>query len=263
MIWKNWNKSRTNIDATNALPGAPGRAGSLYSDRMKTIGLIGGIDADATVAYYQRLNAEVQQVRHLRSAARCIVWSFDYAGIERLHKAGDRDELTRLLTDAAVRLEAAGADLLLICSVTHHDVAEHVQRAVSIPLLHVADSIAEQMKADGTGRAGLLDPVSTGPEVYIGPLSERHGFEVLVPTAAERAALDWASHLEFAVQGDASARRKAYRAIMARMAADGAGAILIERTAFMPDLWQTDCPVPLYDTIALHAAAAAKLALAS
>lgn len=228
---------------------------------MKTIGLIGGIDADATVAYYQRLNAAVQRARRLRSAARCIVWSFDYAQIERLHGRGDGEALAGLMMDAAIRLEAAGADLLAICSITHNDLAEQVQRAVTIPLLHVADPIAERMKADGVNRVGLLDPVSIGPRVYSGPLSERYGIEVLVPTAAERAALDWASHLEFVVQSDASARRKAYRTIMARMAADGAGAILFERTEFMPDLWQSDCPVPLFDTIALHADAAARMAL--
>ncbi len=228
---------------------------------MKTIGLIGGIDASATIQYYRLPSQGVLRDMYSRVQPRCVIWSCDYNEVRRLHQARDHDALAGLLADAAIRLEVAGADMLMICSTTHHDAAESVQRAVSIPLLHVAEPIAVRLKAEGMERVGLLDPASAGPDVYEGPLSDRHGIAVLAPTTAERESMDWANHLEFAVQSDAGASRTAYRAIMARMVADGAQAILFERTAFMPDLWQSDCLVPLLDTIALHVDAALTMAL--
>lgn len=226
---------------------------------MKAIGLIGGIDSGVTAEYYRLLSLGVVH-DYQRLAPRCVM-SCDHNEVRRLHRDGDEDELAGLLMDAAVRLEVAGAELLLICGMTPHDMAEPVQRAVSIPLLHFADPVAERLRAEGICRVGLLDPASVGPDVYEGPLSSRHRIEVLVPNAAERAAIEWAEHLEFVVQSDPTARRKAHSEIMARMAADGAQAILFERTDAMPLPTPDDCPVPLIDTIALHVNAAMRMAV--
>lgn len=169
--------------------------------------------------------------------------------------------MSDLFRDAAIRLEVAGADLLLICGATHHDVAEHVQRAVSIPLLHFAGPVAERLKVEGIDKVGLLDPASAGPDAYEGPLSSRYGIDVLLPTAAERASVERAEYLEFVVQSDPTARRDACLEIMARMANDGAQAILFERTDALPALRQGDCPAPMIDTVSLHVEAAMRMAL--
>lgn len=227
---------------------------------MKTIGLIGGIESCVTAEYYRLISLGIVH-EYRRLTPRCVIWSCDWNEVRSLHRARDEDGLAGLLMDAAVRLEVAGAELLLICGVTHHDAADPVQRAVSIPLLHFADPVAERLRGEGIGKVGLLDPASVGPDVYEGPLSSQHGIEVLLPTAAERAAIEWAEHLAFAVQSDATARRRAYQAITARMAADGAQAILFERTDAMPHPGQGGCPVPMIDTIPLHVNAALMMAL--
>lgn len=227
---------------------------------MKTLGLISGIDSCVTAEYYRLISLGIVH-EYQRLTPRSVIWSCDDNEVRRLHRDADEDGLAGLLMDAAVRLEVAGADLLLICGSTLHGAADHVQRAVSVPLLHFADPVAERLKAEGVGRVGLLDPASVGSEVYEGPLSSRHGVEVLVPNAAERAAMEWAGHLEFAVQSDATARLKAYQLIMARMAGEGAQAILFERTGAMPLPGQGGCPAPLIDTIQLHVEAALMMAL--
>lgn len=227
---------------------------------MKTLGLTGGIDSGVTAEYYRLISLGIVH-EYQRLTPRCVIWSCDYNEVRALHRARDEDGLAGLFVDAAVRLEIAGADLLLICGVAHHDLADEVQRGVSIPLLHVADPVAERLKSGSIGKAGLLDASSVGPGSYEGPLSIRRGIEVLVPTAAERAAIEWAEHLEFVVQSDPTARRKAYQAIVERMTGEGAQAILFERTDAMPHPGQGGCPVPLIDTIALHVDAAMTMAL--
>lgn len=227
---------------------------------MKTLGLIGGIDSCVTAEYYRLISLGIVH-EYQRLTPRCVIWSCDYNEVRALHRARDEDGLAGLFVDAAIRLEVAGADLLLICGMPHHDVADHVQRAVSIPLLHFADPVAERLRGEGIGRVGLLDPASVGPDVYEGRLSSQYGIEVLLPTAAERAAIEWAEHLEFVVQSDPTARRKAYQAIVERMTGEGAQAILFERTDAMPHPGQGACPVPLIDTIALHVEAAMTMAL--
>lgn len=227
---------------------------------MKTIGLIGGADPDVTAEYYRLLSLGVMHDCR-RMTPHCAIWSCDPTEVRRLQQARDENGLVELFMDAAIRLDVAGADLLLICGVTHHDLAEHVQRAVSIPLLHFADPVAERLRTQRVDKVGLLDMAPIGPDVHEGPMSMRYGIEVFLPTAAERAAVERAEYLEFVVQSDPTARRDACQAIMARMTAEGAQAILFERTDAHPALRQGDCPVPMIDTVSLHVEAAMRMAL--
>lgn len=227
---------------------------------MKTIGLIGGIDPDVTAEYYRLLSLGVVH-DFQRVIPSCVVWSCDTTRVRRLQQARDEDGLVELVMDAAIRLEIAGADLLLICGATHRDLAEYVQRAVSIPLLHFADPVAERLGTQRIDKVGLLDMFPIEMDVHEGPLSVRYGIEVLLPTAAERAAVERAQYLEFVVQSHPTARRDACQAIMARMTASGAQAILFERTDALPALRQGDCSVPMIDTVSLHVEAAMRMAL--
>ena len=229
---------------------------------MKMIGLIGGMSWESSAEYYRLLNQGVREQLGPTASARCLLWSFDFAEIERLQHAGDWDALAGRMTDAARRLETAGAELLLICTNTMHRLAEAVQQAVSIPLLHIADPTAERIKAAGIRRVGLLGTAFTmEQDFYKGRLRDEHGLDVLVPGAADRATVHRVIYQELVAGKALPASRAAYREIIARLAADGAEAVILGCTEIMLLVKPQDSPLPLFDTTALHARAAVAAAL--
>jgi aspartate racemase len=123
---------------------------------MKMIGLIGGMSWESSAEYYRILNQGVRDRLGPTASARCLLWSFDFSEIERLQHDGDWEGLTARMIDAARRLEAGGAEVLLICTNTMHRMAAEVEQAVSVPLLHIADPTAAQIKAADLGKVGLL-----------------------------------------------------------------------------------------------------------
>ena len=149
---------------------------------VRTIGLIGGMSWESSSEYYRLLNETVRERRGGLHSAPCVMWSVDFAAIERLQRAGDWAEAARRLADLAARLQAAGAECLLLCTNTMHRVADEVQAAVDIPLLHIADATAERVKTAGLQAVGLLATRYTMQEdFYRGRLAARHGLRVLVP----------------------------------------------------------------------------------
>src|SRR3546814_276111 len=128
---------------------------------MKMIGLIGGMSWESSAEYYRILNEGVRERLGPTASARCLLWSFNFAEIEELQHKGDWRGLTARMVDAARRLEAGGADLLLICTNTMHRMATDVQAAVDVPLLHIADPTAERIKAAGFSKVGLLGTAFT------------------------------------------------------------------------------------------------------
>jgi aspartate racemase len=191
-----------------------------------------------------------------------LLWSFDFAEIERLQHAGDWPALTELMTDAARRLESAGAELLLICTNTMHLMADAVQQAVSVPLLHIVDPAAVAAKQAGFRRVGLLGTAFTmEQDFYTGRLAERHGLEVLVPDTDDRATVHRIIYDELIAGIVTPASRDAYRAVIARLVARGAEAIVLGCTEIMLLVRPEDSAVPLFDTTTLHARAAVAQAL--
>ncbi|WP_091746992.1 aspartate/glutamate racemase family protein [Methylobacterium sp. ap11] len=218
---------------------------------------------ESSAEYYRIVNETVRaRLGGLRSA-RCLMWSFDFGEIEALQHAGRWDEATAALIDAARRLERGGADIVLICTNTMHRMADEVQAAIGLPLLHIADPTAERLRAAGLSRVGLLGTAFTmEQDFYKGRLAARHGLDVLVPEAEDRAQVHRVIYEEL-VQGRAlPASREAYRAVIARLAARGAQAIILGCTEIMLLVRPEDSPVPLFDTTALHAEAAVDWALA-
>ena len=230
---------------------------------QKIIGLLGGMSWESSAEYYRIINQAVRARLGGLASARCLMWSFNFAEIEALQHAGKWDEATALLIEAARRLERGGADFALICTNTMHRMADAVQAAVAIPLLHIADPTAERIKARGFRRVGLLGTAFTmEQDFYKGRLAARHGLEVLVPDAADRALVHRVIYEEL-VQGRVEeASRQAYRAVMARLVAAGAEAIILGCTEIMLLVGEGDASVPLFDTTAIHAEAAVERALA-
>ncbi|QEE42574.1 MULTISPECIES: aspartate/glutamate racemase family protein [unclassified Methylobacterium] len=229
---------------------------------MRTIGLIGGMSWESSAEYYRILNQGVRDRLGPTASARCVLWSFDFAEIEALQHAGAWDGLTARMVDAARRLEACGAELLLLCTNTMHRIAPAVEAAVRVPLLHIADPTAERIKAAGFRKVGLLGTAFTMEHVfYKGRLAARHGLDVIVPGQDDRARIHRIIYEELVAGIVRAESREAYRAIMARLVEEGAEAIILGCTEIMLLVQPADSTVPLFDTTALHAEAAIEASL--
>lgn len=229
---------------------------------MKTIGLIGGMSWESTVTYYREINETIKYRLGGLHSAKIVLYSVDFHEIERLQHADDWDAAGKLLGAAARSLEAAGADFLVLCTNTMHKVASAIEQAVAISLLHIADPTAEQIKSAGHSTVGLLGTRFTMEQAfYRERLETKHGLRVIVPDDDSRATVHRVIYDELCLGVIKPESRAAYRRIMAEMAAQGAEAIILGCTEISLLVGQQDADVPLFDTTAIHARAAAEYAL--
>ena len=227
------------------------------------IGLIGGMSWESSAEYYRILNQGVRDKLGPTASARCLLWSFDFAEIERLQHVGDWTALTACMIEAARRLEVAGVDMLLICTNTMHRVADAVQAAVSVPLLHIADPTAEAIRAAGLKRVALLGTAFTmEQDFYKGRLRDVHGLEVIVPDTDDRATVHRIIYEELVAGKVVPASRAAFREVIARLVAAGADAVILGCTEIGMLIDDSVSPIPTYDTTDLHAKALVAAALA-
>lgn len=230
---------------------------------MKTIGLLGGMSWESTASYYRLLNEGVRDALGGLRSARIAMFSVDFEEIERLQRAGDWDRAGGLLADAARRVEAGGADFLLLCTNTMHRVAPQVEAAVAIPLLHIADATAARLKERGVGRVGLLGTRFTmEQDFYKGRLSGRFGIEVLTPEAAERDEVHRVIFEELCRGRILDGSRARYLAAIDALARRGAEGVILGCTEIALLVRQEHTPAPLFDTTAIHAAEAVRRAVA-
>ncbi|NIE80261.1 aspartate/glutamate racemase family protein [Asaia sp. As-1742] len=230
---------------------------------MRMIGLLGGMSWESSAMYYRLLNEGVRDRLGPASSARCLLWSFDFAEIKDLQHRGAWDVLTERLIEAARHLEKAGADDLVICTNTMHCVADAVQAQLSIPILHIADATGEQIRQSGFRRIGLLGTRFTmEQDFYRKRLTERYGLEVIIPDERDRMDVHRIIYDELVAGQISPSSRALYRAIMARLVASGAEAIILGCTEIMLLVGAEDCTVPLFDTTALHVQATLEKALA-
>ena len=229
---------------------------------QKIIGMLGGMSWKSSAEYYRLVNEGVRDRLGGLHSARCLMWSFDFDDIAVLQSEDRWDDAAALMVEAAQRLQRGGADFLIICTNTMHKAYDRMRAAVDLPLLHIADPTAARIKADGHKRVGLLGTAFTmEQDFYKGRLADLHGLDVIVPDAADRATVHRIIYDEL-VQGKVdAASRAAYRAVIGRLNAAGAEAIILGCTEIMLLVGPEDSPVPLYDTTGLHAAAAVELAL--
>jgi len=230
---------------------------------MKTIGIIGGMSWESTAHYYSLLNKLVKQRLGGHHSAQLLLYSIDFDEMAALQFAGKWDEATEMMINAARRLERGGADFMLIGSNTMHISAEAMERAVSIPLLHIADPVGARMVAQGIRRTGLLGTAFTMEQsFYRERLREKFGLQVLVPNTDGRKTVQDIIYCEL-VHGIVTPASKAkLREVIAQLAAEGAEAIILGCTELMMIVEQADSSVPLFDTTTIHAEAAVEQALA-
>lgn len=229
---------------------------------MKMIGMIGGMSWESSAEYYRILNKGVRDRMGPMASARCLLWSFDFSEIEALQHKGDWGELTARMIEAAKHLEAAGADVLLICTNTMHRMADAVQAEVRVPLIHIADPTAERIRKAGFKKVGLLGTAFTMEHnFYKGRLQEKHGLDVIVPDKRGREVVHNIIYDEL-VSGIISAKsRDAYRDVISGLVDNGAEAIILGCTEIMLLVNSSDSTVPIFDTTALHAEAAVSAAV--
>jgi len=230
---------------------------------MKTLGLIGGMSWESTIPYYRQINETVKLQCGGLHSARIILYSVNFDEIEKLQHAGRWFEAGTVLADAALRLERAGAEGLVLCTNTMHKVAAAIEGAVDIPLLHIADPTAEAIKGAGHTRIGLLGTRFTmEQEFYRGRLESRHDLEILTPDVDDRAELHRIIYEELCQGIIKDESRDVYVSIIDRLKSDGAEAVILGCTEISLLVAPEHVGVtPLFDTTCLHATHAARWAL--
>ena len=229
---------------------------------MKTIGLIGGMSWESTVPYYQVINRVVGERLGSLHSAKIALYSVDFHEIEQLQHAARWAESGAILADAARAVRRAGADFLVLCTNTMHKVAPQIEAAVDIPLLHIADATAARVTAAGMRTVGLLGTRFTmEQDFYRGRLEERHGLEVLTPPAEDRDLVHRVIYGELCLGQVLDGSRAAFRDVVAGLVSRGAQGVILGCTEIGLLLRPEDAPVPLFDTAAIHAEAAALHAL--
>jgi amino-acid racemase len=230
---------------------------------MRVIGLLGGMSWESSAVYYRLVNEGVRARLGGQHNARSVLYTLDFFAIETMQRAGRWDEAGEVLADAAVRLERGGADCVVLCTNTMHKVADRIEAAVAVPLLHIVDATASALVARGFDRVGLLATAFTmEEEFYRGRLRDRFGIEAIVPVEADRRLVHRVIYDELCQGVVRPESKAAYAAVMRDLAGRGAQAIVLGCTEIMLLVGPADTALPLFDTTALHAAAAVDFALA-
>ena len=229
---------------------------------MKVIGLIGGMSWESTAEYYRIINRTVKERLGGYHSGKILLYSVNFSEIEQLQRGGRWDKATEFMCDAARRVELGGADCLLICTNTMHKMAAEVQRAVVIPLLHIADATAMEIKKRGIKRVALLGTKYTmEEEFYKGRLRAKYGFEVLIPPEEDRNGINQIIYDELCLGRIEEESKKLFVQIIGGLENKGAEGAILGCTEISLLIKQKDSPLELFDTTAIHAQAAVDFAL--
>lgn len=231
---------------------------------MKTIGMLGGMSWESSHVYYRLMNREVQRRLGGVHSMKALMYSFDFGEVEALQAAGRWDESSAMLASTGAMLARGGADFVMICCNTMHLMADAVERAAGVPLLHIADPLGAAIAAKGLRRVGLVGSRHTMEKggVIADRLKAKFGLDIVVPGADDRAELHRIIVEELCRGQFLDGARATHRRIFGDLVARGAQGVILGCTE-IPILMQGEtAQVPLFDTTALHALAAVDRALA-
>lgn len=228
---------------------------------MKTIGMLGGMSAESSAHYYRVVNELMREALGGVHSAQILMYSFDFAMLEALQRAGDWQTTARHLISAGRSLETAGADFMMICANTAHVVADDVEAALRVPLLNIIDPTAEAIRAAGLDKVALLGTSYTMELGFFQDRLARQGIEAIIPEKSDRVLCHRIIYEEL-VRGIVTAHSKqTYRGIIDRLVKKGAQGVILGCTELMLIITKAESSVPLFDTMMLHAQAAVRLAL--
>lgn len=224
---------------------------------MKTIGLIGGMSWESSLEYYRIINEKVKQELGGLHSAQSLMYSVDFEQIKILQHEGKWEELTTIMIEAAKRLEKGGAEMIVICTNTMHKMADDVQNNINLPLIHIADTTAQSIKAQNLKKIGLLGTKFTmEQDFYKKRLIEKHGLEVIIPNSEDRDLVHHIIYNELCLGNIKDSFKKEYLRIIENLVKNGAKGIILGCTEIPLLIKQEDVAVPVFDTTTLHAEAA-------
>ncbi|MBT4398642.1 MAG: aspartate/glutamate racemase family protein, partial [Bacteroidetes bacterium] len=228
----------------------------------KTIGMIGGMSWESSLEYYRILNEQIKQKLGGLHSAQCLMYSVDFGPIAQLQHDNDWEELSRIMVETGQRLEKGGADFIIICTNTMHKMAKEVGAGISIPLIHIADATAEEIKRQGLNTVALLGTRFTmEQDFYKGRLAEKHGLKVLTPDDTDMDTIHRIIYKELCLGTILKDSKTEYLRIIEKLIDQGAEGIILGCTEIPLLVKQKDVSVPILDTTQLHAEAAVEFAI--
>jgi aspartate racemase len=224
---------------------------------MKKIGLLGGMSWESTIEYYRIINEEVRKRTNPQTSAKIILNSMNFKEIVDLQHAGKWEELYEMMVKAALELESIGAESIFICTNLMHKSVPTIESRISIPVIHIADAVAKQVKKDGFKKIGLLGTVYTMEhDFYKKRLEEKHGIEVIVPEKADREVISEIIYKELCCGIFSEQAKAEYLRVIANLVKQGAQGVALACTEIPLLVKDGEAEVPLYETTYLHAMAA-------
>ena len=229
---------------------------------MKTIGLIGGMSWESTIPYYRLINEGIKQHLGGLHSASLLLHSVDFHEIEACQASGEWDKAGEMLAQAALGLERAGAEGILLCTNTMHKVASHIETCCSLPFLHIADATGRAIAATGMQRVALLGTRYTmEQDFYRGRLETQFGIESIVPDEADRARINQIIFEELCLGTFSDASRHYYLSVIDKLAKQGAQGVIFGCTEIGLLVPGEESPIPVFDTTAIHAVDAVEFML--
>ncbi|KAA0927249.1 aspartate/glutamate racemase family protein [Psychrobacter sp. ANT_H56B] len=229
--------------------------------KQRTLGIIGGMSWESTQSYYRLINEGIKAKLGNLHSADLLIHSVDFAPISELQAQGKWEELGNIMVNSGKRLQAAGTQGLLIATNTMHKVAEQVQAATNLPLIHIADTTADAIKQQGLTKIALLGTQFTMTEDFYKQRLIDAGLQVLIPDTDARAEVHRIIYDELCQGQLLSSSRQYYTQVINELAAQGAEGVILGCTEIGLLISQADSPIPVFDTTAIHAAAAVQFLL--
>ncbi|ALZ62114.1 MULTISPECIES: aspartate/glutamate racemase family protein [Bacillus] len=228
---------------------------------MKTIGLIGGMSWESTSEYYRIINEEIKERLGGLHSAKCLINSVDFEEIERCQSSGDWDGAGEILGNAAYSLQKGGADFIIICTNTMHKVVEKIKEKIDIPVLHIADATAKEIKRKDIQKVGLLGTKYTMEQDFYKSRIEEHDIKVIVPSGTNREKVNEVIYTELCLGKIVVQSREYYKRVIEELVQEGAQGIILGCTEIGLLIKQENVSVPIFDTTHIHAIEAVKVAL--
>lgn len=228
---------------------------------MKTIGMIGGMSWESTTTYYRIVNEVVKSQLGGLHSAKVLLYSVDFAEIESCQARGDWQTSAEILTDAAINLQKAGADFIIICTNTMHKVAPQIQSSIAIPIVHIAGATADELKQHKVQRVALLGTKYTMTQDFYKDVLIAAGIEVLVPDEQDIELVNSIIYNELCLGIVSDVSRTAYVEVIEKLAERGAQGVILGCTEIGLLIRQPDSPLPVFDTTVIHARKAALLSI--
>ncbi|MBX0351893.1 aspartate/glutamate racemase family protein [Bacillus toyonensis] len=228
---------------------------------MNTIGLIGGMSWESTSEYYRIINEEIKERLGGLHSAKCMIYSVDFEEIERFQSNGDWNGAGEVLGNAAYSLQKGGADFIIICTNTMHKVIEKIKENIHIPVLHIADATAKEIKRKDIQKVGLLGTKYTMEQDFYKLRIEENHIKVMVPSKKDREKINEVIYTELCLGKITSQSREYYKRVIEELVQEGAQGIILGCTEIGLLIKQEDVSIPIFDTTHIHAVEAVNFAL--